>query len=35
MGRLRAAGYESPFTPLEAGVADYVQRYLLAADPYR
>ena len=35
MARLRAAGYDSPFTPLEAGVTDYVQRYLLAADPYR
>jgi ADP-L-glycero-D-manno-heptose 6-epimerase len=35
MQRLRAAGYERPFTSLEAGVADYVQRYLAAEDPYR
>jgi ADP-L-glycero-D-manno-heptose 6-epimerase len=35
LARLRAAGYDRPTTPLEAGVADYVQRYLAAADPYR
>jgi ADP-L-glycero-D-manno-heptose 6-epimerase len=35
MTRLRAAGYEHPFTDLEAGVADYVSTYLAAADPYR
>lgn len=34
MQRLRAAGYRAPFTPLEDGIADYVQRYLAAADPY-
>jgi ADP-L-glycero-D-manno-heptose 6-epimerase len=35
MDRLRAAGYDKPPTALEVGVADYVQRYLAAADPYR
>lgn len=35
MGRLRAAGYDAPFTSLEAGVADYVRNYLTASDPYR
>ena len=35
MTRLRAAGYEKPFTPLEDGVAHYVTHYLAAADPYR
>jgi ADP-L-glycero-D-manno-heptose 6-epimerase len=35
MARLRAAGYERPFTPLAEGIADYVQRYLESADPYR
>ncbi len=34
MQRLRAAGYRAPFTSLTAGVADYVTRYLAAADPY-
>mgnify|MGYP005851582695 FL=1 len=33
--RLRAAGYQRPFTSLEDGVATYVRDYLLAADPYR
>jgi ADP-L-glycero-D-manno-heptose 6-epimerase len=33
--RLRAAGYEAPFTSLEDGVGDYVRRYLSQADPYR
>jgi len=33
--RLRAAGFDRPFTPLEQGVADYVTRYLAASDPYR
>ena len=28
MAKLRAAGYEQPFYGLEAGVEDYVQRYL-------
>lgn len=35
MQRLREAGYAGKFTTLEAGVADYVQRYLAAEDPYR
>ncbi|MDP6704805.1 MAG: ADP-glyceromanno-heptose 6-epimerase [Alphaproteobacteria bacterium] len=35
MERLRAAGYERPFTPLEAGVADYVRNHLGQPDPYR
>jgi len=35
MDRLRAAGYERPFTKLEDGVADYVGRYLSQPDPYR
>ncbi len=35
MERLRAAGYDGEFTPLEDGVREYVQRYLAAADPYR
>jgi ADP-L-glycero-D-manno-heptose 6-epimerase len=33
--RLRAAGYDAPSTPLEAGVASYVRNYLSKADPYR
>jgi len=33
--RLRAAGYRTAFTPLEAGVSDYVQQYLARPDPYR
>ena len=35
MARLRGAGYEQPFTSLEAGVASYVCDYLNQADPYR
>jgi ADP-L-glycero-D-manno-heptose 6-epimerase len=35
MGRLRAAGYDRPFMPVEEGVADYVRGYLAADDPYR
>jgi len=35
MERLRAAGYDRPFTPLEDGVGTYVREYLLASDPYR
>ncbi|HVN43902.1 MAG TPA: ADP-glyceromanno-heptose 6-epimerase [Steroidobacteraceae bacterium] len=34
MERLRAVGYAEPFTSLEDGVADYVQRYLSQSDPY-
>jgi ADP-L-glycero-D-manno-heptose 6-epimerase len=33
--RLRAAGYQRAFLPLELGVRDYVQTYLAAGDPYR
>lgn len=29
MGKLRAAGYHEPFFGLEAGIEDYVQRYLM------
>ncbi len=35
MDRLRAAGYDKPFTELETGVASYVTDYLDSADPYR
>jgi ADP-L-glycero-D-manno-heptose 6-epimerase len=35
MGRLRAVGYDRPFTEIEEGVADYVERYLARSDPYR
>ena len=35
MDRLRGAGYDKPFTPLEDGIADYVARYLSQPDPYR
>jgi hypothetical protein len=34
MERLRAAGYDAPFTALEAAVKDYVG-YLDRIDPYR
>ena len=33
LGRLRAAGYDGQFTPLEEGVRRYVAR-LRSADPY-
>jgi ADP-L-glycero-D-manno-heptose 6-epimerase len=35
MERLRAAGYDKPFTSLEDGVELYVRDYLNRADPYR
>jgi ADP-L-glycero-D-manno-heptose 6-epimerase len=35
MERLRAAGYTREFTPLHAGIGDYVKNYLLNEDPYR
>lgn len=35
MERLVQAGYPGGFTPLEAGIADYVQRYLATDAPYR
>jgi ADP-L-glycero-D-manno-heptose 6-epimerase len=34
MSRLRALGYDRQFTPIEAGVADYLTRYLATDDPY-
>jgi len=34
MDKLRAAGYDAPFTTLEEGVKDYVQSYLLKDDKY-
>jgi ADP-L-glycero-D-manno-heptose 6-epimerase len=35
VARLRAAGYTREFTSLEAGIRDYVERFLSRADPYR
>jgi ADP-L-glycero-D-manno-heptose 6-epimerase len=35
MERLRAAGYDTPFTPLERAVERYVRQYLDRDDPYR
>ena len=35
MDRLRAVGYQRPFTSLEAGIAQYIRNYLAAGDPYR
>ena len=35
MGKLRAAGYDKPFTELEQGIAAYVEGYLSKSDPYR
>jgi ADP-L-glycero-D-manno-heptose 6-epimerase len=35
MERLRAAGYDTPFMPLEASVEHYVKHYLDRPDPYR
>ncbi len=35
MTRLRGTGYDAPFTSLEEGVRQYVQQYLVKADPYR
>ena len=34
MGRLRQAGYNAPFTPLEEAVRDCVQNHLSQPDPY-
>jgi ADP-L-glycero-D-manno-heptose 6-epimerase len=34
MGKLRGAGYTTPFTSLEDGVKLYVQKYLGTGDPY-
>jgi ADP-L-glycero-D-manno-heptose 6-epimerase len=35
LDKLRRAGYAPPATSLEDGIADFVQTYLAAADPYR
>ena len=35
MERLRSAGYDRGFAPVEEGVRDYVERYLVTGDPYR
>lgn len=35
MKKLRAAGYDKPFTELEDGVRDYVQNYMAQEDIYR
>lgn len=35
MERLRAAGYDRPFLPLELSVENYVKQYLDRHDPYR
>ena len=35
MEKLRAAGYMTPFTSLEDGVRDYIERYLARADRYK
>ena len=34
MTRLRRAGYNAPFTPLEDAVRDCVTQYLSQPDPY-
>jgi len=34
MSKLRAAGYDKPFSTLEEGVADYVKNYLLPSKSY-
>ncbi len=34
MEKLRAAGYGTPFTPLETAVADCIRNYLVKPDPY-
>ena len=33
--KLRGAGYDQPFAPVEEGVRDYVTTYLATDDPYR
>ncbi|HET9949494.1 MAG TPA: ADP-glyceromanno-heptose 6-epimerase [Longimicrobiales bacterium] len=33
--KLRAAGYDREFAPVERGVREYVERHLATADPYR
>ena len=34
MNKLRAAGYDKPFSTLEEGVDDYVKNYLLPSKSY-
>jgi len=34
MAKLRAAGYDKPFSTLEEGVQDYVSNYLVPAKGY-
>jgi ADP-L-glycero-D-manno-heptose 6-epimerase len=34
MAKLRAAGYDKPFSTLEEGVEDYVKNYLLPSKSY-
>jgi ADP-L-glycero-D-manno-heptose 6-epimerase len=34
MAKLRAAGYDKPFSTLEEGVTDYVKNYLLTSKGY-
>jgi len=34
MGKLRAAGYDKPFTQLEEGIRKYVQDFMSQPDPY-
>ena len=34
MSKIRAAGYDAPFTSLEDGIKDYVQQYLLPKKQY-
>jgi len=34
MSRLRQAGYNAPFPPLEAAVHDFVTHHLAQSDPY-
>ena len=35
MGRLKACGYDKPFTSLEEGIGAYVNGYLSRPDRYR
>ncbi len=35
VGKLRAAGFTTPFTSLEEGIRTYIQNYLAQPDPYK